>query len=174
MSRVPIGRLAAWSAKSQLPIGIFWLIKIPISRTIVEGPSAHNPDFKRSVLPTPRFGALGALWATTRLSVPTLPSRAHPQDYGRRHNSLKLIVVIMIIFFFHFPFFQKSKIFQNPKFQFFPKSLLLILLIRPAFRPAFFPLFFYPKINPAARRRRRRGRRTYFGERKGEKEKRPA
>ena len=48
----------------------------------------------------------------------------------------------MILTFFYFViFFQKSKIFQNPKFQFFPKSLLLILLIRPAFRPAFFPFF---------------------------------
>ena len=42
-------------------------------------------------------------------------------------------------------FFQKSKIFQNQKFSIFPKTLLLMLLIRPAFRPAFFP-FLPPKI----------------------------
>ncbi len=79
-SRVPIWRFAAWGAKSQLPLGIFLGINIPISRPIFEGPSAHNPDLKQAILATPRFGAR----AMTRLSVPTLPSRAHPQDYGRR------------------------------------------------------------------------------------------
>ena len=40
--------------------------------------------------------------------------------------------------FFH-EFLQKSKIFQNPKLQILPKSLVSILLMRPAFRPAFSP-----------------------------------
>ena len=78
LSRVPIGRFAAWSATSQLLIVIFLGINILISRPIFEGPSAHNPYLKQAISPTPRFGAR----AMTRLSVPTLPSRAHPQDYG--------------------------------------------------------------------------------------------
>ena len=86
-SRVLIWSFAAWSAKSQLLIGIFLGIKIPTSRPMFEGPSAHNPDLKQAISPTPALGA----WATSQLSVPTLPSRAHPQDYGRRHNSLKLV-----------------------------------------------------------------------------------
>ena len=35
--------------------------------------------------------------ATMRPAVPTLPSRAHPQDYGRRHNSLKLLLQYTLI-----------------------------------------------------------------------------
>ena len=79
-TRVSIWRFAAWSATSQLPIGIFLGINFPISRPIFEGPSAHNSYLKQAISATPEFGA-GAM---TQLSVPTLPSRAHPQDYGRR------------------------------------------------------------------------------------------
>ena len=83
LSRVSIWRFAAWSATSQLPIGIFLGINFPISSPIFEGPSAHNPDLKQAISPTPALPEFGAP-ATTRLSVPTLPSRAHPRDYGRR------------------------------------------------------------------------------------------
>ena len=35
-------------------------------------------------------------YATTRPSVPTLPSRAHPQDDVRAGNSLKLLLFVII------------------------------------------------------------------------------
>ena len=58
-SRVPIWSFAAWRAKSQLPIGIFLGINIPISRPIFEGPSAHNPDLKQAISATPEFAEFG-------------------------------------------------------------------------------------------------------------------
>ena len=78
LSRVSIGRFGSWSAKSQLLIGIFLRIKIPISRPIFEGPSARNPDIKQAISPTPElaeFGRLGDV-ATFR-SDPTF-TRASP------------------------------------------------------------------------------------------------
>ena len=59
LSRVSIGRFGPWSAKSQLLIGIFLRIKIPISRPIFEGPSARNPDIKQAISATPRLARSG-------------------------------------------------------------------------------------------------------------------
>ena len=59
LSRVSIRRFGSWSAKSQLLIGIFLRIKIPISRPIFEGPSARNPDIKQAISPTPEFAEFG-------------------------------------------------------------------------------------------------------------------
>ena len=53
LSRVSIGRFDAWSATSQLLIGIFLRLKIHISRPIFEGPSARNPDIKQAISATP-------------------------------------------------------------------------------------------------------------------------
>ena len=41
---------------------------------------ASSPIYRTDLVGT----AVRAAPATSRLSVPTLPSRAHPQDYGRR------------------------------------------------------------------------------------------
>ena len=58
LSRVSIWRFAAWSATSQLPIGIFLGINFPISRPIFEGPSAHNSHLKQAISPTPEFAGI--------------------------------------------------------------------------------------------------------------------
>ena len=58
-SRVPIWSFVAWRAKSQLPMGIFLGIKIPISRPMFEGPSAHNPYLKQAISATAEFGRFG-------------------------------------------------------------------------------------------------------------------
>ena len=78
LSRVSIGRFGSWSAKSQLLIGIFLRIKIPISRPIFEGPSAHNSYLKQAISPTPRFAEFGR-WGdvATFRSDPTF-TRASP------------------------------------------------------------------------------------------------
>ena len=65
----------------------------PITGPILEGPPAHNCYFKPRISSTPEFGVCG----TTRPPVPTLPSRAHPQDDGSAGNSLKLVNTIIVI-----------------------------------------------------------------------------
>ena len=88
LSRVSIGRFGSWSAKSQLLIGIFLRIKIPISRPIFEGPSARNPDIKQAISPTPALPEFGrGRREKTFRSDPTF-KRASP---GLRswNNSLK-------------------------------------------------------------------------------------
>ena len=71
LCRVSIGRFDAWSATSQLLIGIFLRLKIHISRPIFEGPSARNPDIKQAISATPR---LAEFWrAGRRRELPFRP-----------------------------------------------------------------------------------------------------
>ena len=53
------GMYSTLGARYRLLIGIFLGMKIPISRPIFEGPSAHNPLLKLPISPTPEFGRPG-------------------------------------------------------------------------------------------------------------------
>ena len=59
---------------------------------ILEGPPTQKGREKWPISATATFGELGA----TRPADPTLPSRAHLQDYGRRTTPSKLYVYIYI------------------------------------------------------------------------------
>ena len=78
LSRVSIGRLAAWSAKSQLLIGIFLRIKILISSPIFEGPSAANPQTKRWISECARFAKCTNLGVVRRSRPDLAFTRASP------------------------------------------------------------------------------------------------
>ena len=78
LSRVSIGRFDAWSATSQLLIGIFLRIKIHISRPIFEGPSADNPQTKQWISELANFVRF-AKFGDDRRSRPDLAfTRASP------------------------------------------------------------------------------------------------
>ena len=49
-------------------------------------PPREFPILKLSIFRAVRHAGFRRIWATTRLPVRTLPSRAHPQDYGRRRS----------------------------------------------------------------------------------------
>ena len=50
----------------------------------MEGPRGHICYFKPRISATPRVGGFWRVFATTQTPVPTLPSRAHPQDDGSK------------------------------------------------------------------------------------------
>ena len=68
------------SAESHRVIGEFWGVNSPITGPILEGSRGKDIDKETPISARPDVARFGA----TRTAVPTLPSRAHPQDYGRR------------------------------------------------------------------------------------------
>ena len=71
---------ARWATQSHRSIGEFMGVNSPITGPILEGSRGQNPIPFTPISSAPEFGPVGA----RKPSVPTLPSRAHPQDYGRR------------------------------------------------------------------------------------------
>ena len=71
-----------WGHRDPLELGRFLFgsaLHFYLTRgSILEGPCGQNCYSNPTISATPEFGGRGA----TRPSDPTLPSRAHPQDYG--------------------------------------------------------------------------------------------
>ena len=80
------------SAESHLSLGIFFEVNSPRTGPILEGPRGQNCYFKPRISSRPKLVAC----ATTRPPDPTLPSRAHPQDYGSRTTPSNYVSSISI------------------------------------------------------------------------------
>ena len=72
-----------FDAKSRLSIEVFLRPRSRYKTKDLGGPRGRNPDTKQRILIQATFGDFCRAYPTTRTSVPTPPSRAHPKDDAR-------------------------------------------------------------------------------------------
>ena len=83
LAHVPTRSLAFLARFAPVPTRIFVGPYSPLAGAILEGPPAHNPIAGVPISATPAL----AIQAMTQPPDPTLPSRAHHQDYVSRTTS---------------------------------------------------------------------------------------
>ena len=93
LAHVPTRSLAFLARFAPVPTRLFLGLYSPLAAAILEGPRGQTPYLSYpDLVEGPRWRPL-AKSATTRTSVPTLPSRAHPQDHGRRTTPSNQVVI---------------------------------------------------------------------------------
>ena len=96
------------SAESHLPIGIFLGVNSPITGPILEGSRGYITYQQATDLGEARFAPVCAGLATSRPAVPTLPSRAHLQDYGRRTTPSNYIYIYIHTHIYIYTYYTRT------------------------------------------------------------------
>ena len=94
--RIPYTTANIWSAKSHRSIGDFVGVNSHILRPILEGPRAQISDTKTPISTTPKVGAFCDF--IRRRELPRRPyiHARIPRITGRRPNSLKLAIIMLV------------------------------------------------------------------------------